>query len=163
LAEKSFDAERRLKLLKKGEKPPVSRSYQVAAWVFGNDLAMVFLSDEVVVDHALRLKREFDGRRLWINAYSNDVSNYIVSKRLLKEGGYEVNNSLSALVTYGQPDRLQPAMEDRIAACVGTLLPPNFRNQSRGLILFPNDVFRAHRGPAIIGDGPKTNHRAFLR
>jgi hypothetical protein len=100
----------------------------VASWVFGNDLAMVFLSDEVVVDYARRLKREFDGRRLWVNAYSNDVSNYIVSKRLLKEGGYEVNNSLSALVTYGQPEHLQPAMEDRIVDCVGSLLPGNFRN-----------------------------------
>ncbi len=50
---------------------------------------MVFLSDEVVVDYALRMKREMDGSRLWINAYTNDVSSYIASKRVLKEGGYE--------------------------------------------------------------------------
>lgn len=30
---------------------------------------MVFLPGEVVVDYALRLKRELDRNRLWVNAY----------------------------------------------------------------------------------------------
>jgi hypothetical protein len=125
-ARHSYSAQRLLKLLDRGEKPPLRRTYQIGAWVFGDDLAMVFLSDEVVVDYAFRLRREFDGSRLWINAYSNDVSNYIVSKRLLREGGYEVNNSLSALVTYGRPERLQPPMEDRIVEQVRSMLPAGF-------------------------------------
>ena len=90
---------------------------------------MVFLSDEVVVDYALRMKREFDGSRLWINAYSNDVSHYVASNRLMKEGGYEVNNSLSALVSYGRPERVEPPLEDRIVAHVRGLAPASFRSQ----------------------------------
>ena len=103
------------------------RSTRLTTWTFGDDLAMVFLSDEVVVDYALRLKRELDGSRLWINAYSNDVSVYIASNRLLNEGGYEVNNSLSALVTYGHPERVQPPLEDRIVEQVKSLLPATFQ------------------------------------
>jgi hypothetical protein len=127
VAEKSYPAQRLLKQLERGEKPPVAKSYHVATWAFGSDLAMVFLSDEVVVDYALRMKREFDGRRLWISAYSHDVSTYIVSKRLIQEGGYEVRNSLSAAVSYGHPEQVQPAVEDRIIEHVRTLLPESFR------------------------------------
>ncbi len=130
-AEKSYGTQRLLKKIERGEKPPKSRTYAIAAWTFGNDLAMVFLSDEVVVDYALRLKRELDSSRLWINAYSNDVSSYIVSKRLIQEGGYEVNNSLSNEVTYGHPETLQPAMEDRIVEAVRSVVPEQFRAKAQ--------------------------------
>lgn len=128
LAKTSYPAGRLLEAIGRGEKPPVSKSYQLATWVFDDDLAMVFLSNEVVVDYALRLKRELDGSRLWINAYCNDVSTYIVSKRLLNEGGYEVRNSLSARVSYGRPERVTPAMEDRIVDQVRSLLPDAFHS-----------------------------------
>jgi hypothetical protein len=84
---------------------------------------MVFMSDEVVVDYALRLKREMDGSRLWITAYTNDVNRYIVSQRILEEGGYEARNSLSNLISYGEPKRVQPPVEDRIIQRIGELLP----------------------------------------
>jgi hypothetical protein len=127
MAKRSHPAQRLLKTLEDGEPPPVSATYPLTTWTFGSDLAMVFLSHEVVVDYALRLKRELDADRLWINAYSNDVSTYIVSQRLLGEGGYEVNNSLSTLVTYGRPERLQPPLEDRIVEAVKAQLPESFR------------------------------------
>ncbi len=130
-AKRSYSAQRLLQRLEKGEKPPASAPYPVTTWTFGDDLAMVFLSHEVVVDYALRLKRELDAARLWVNAYSNDVSIYIASNRLLAEGGYEVNNSLNALVTYGHPERLQPPLEDRIVEQVKSLLPATFRAGSR--------------------------------
>ncbi len=133
IAAKSYPAERLLARLQRGEKPPVKKDYRIATWVFGNDLAMVFLADEVVVDYALRMKRELDGTRLWINAYSNDVSTYVVSKRLVKEGGYEVQNSLSAAVSYGRPERVEPAMEDRIVERVRDLLPASFRSAAKTL------------------------------
>jgi hypothetical protein len=117
-----------LEVLQRGERPPASMSYPLATWTFGKDLGMVFLSNEVVVDYALRLKRELDGSRLWINAYTNDVSSYIISKRLLAEGGYEPENSLSARVTHGRPERLQPPMEDRIVEQVRSLLPASFQS-----------------------------------
>jgi hypothetical protein len=112
--------------LERGEKPPTSRSLQIATWVFGDDLAMVFLSDEVVVDYALRMKREMDAGRLWITAYTNDVSCYIASERVLKEGGYEARNSLSNIISYGSPESVQPPIEDRIIQRVRSLLPSDF-------------------------------------
>jgi neutral ceramidase len=128
LAKYSFPAEHLLDLLQRGKEIPAKESYLVSIWAFGNDLAMVFLSDEVVVDYALRMKRELDGRRLWINAYSNDVSTYVASNRLLREGGYEVSNSLSSLVSYGRPERVVPPLEDQIVAHVRRLAPASFRS-----------------------------------
>lgn len=127
LATKSYPAASLLKRLEAGEKPPEAKEYMVTVWTFGDDLAMVFLADEVVVDYALRMKRQFDGDRLWINAYCHDVSHYIVSKRLIGEGGYEVNNSLSAAISYGRPESVEPPIEDRIVEHVGQLLPEGFR------------------------------------
>lgn len=127
LAKTSYAVKRLMSQQQRGEQPPESRSFHIATWTFGDDLAMVFFSDEVVVDYALRLKREFDADRLWVTAYAGDVSGYIVSERLLSEGGYEVNNSLSHVVTYGQPHLLRPAMEDRVMQALHSLLPETFR------------------------------------
>jgi hypothetical protein len=127
-AKKSYAAERLVKRLEQGQKPPTAEHYLIATWTFGDDLAMVFLSNEVVVDYAKRLKRELDAGRLWINAYSNDVSAYIVSDRLIGEGGYEVNNSMTNSVTYGHPEQLQPSMENRIIEALRKLLPSGFQS-----------------------------------
>ena len=101
-------------------------TFQITTWTFSDELAMVFFSDEVVVDYALRLKEEFDGDRLWVSAYTNDVSRYIVSSRLIGEGGYEVRNSLSAQLTFDDPAELTPPLEDRIVEAVHELLPDEF-------------------------------------
>ncbi len=130
-AANSFPIQRLLGQLERGEKLPTARDYYITVWTFGDDLAMIFLSDEVVVDYALRMKREFDGSRLWISAYANLVSGYVVSERLIGEGGYEVNNSLSALISYGRPESVQPSVEQRIIDCVRALLPEEFHKASR--------------------------------
>jgi len=65
---------------------------------------------------------------VWITAYTNDVSTYVVSRRLLGEGGYEVQNSLSSMISYGRPEQVEPAMEDRIVDRVRELLPESFRS-----------------------------------
>ena len=95
-------AARLLAELDRGRPLPTGIDYSVTAWAFGNDLAMVFLPGEVVVDYALRLKRELDGARLWVTAYANDVPCYIVSRRVLAEGGYEPDFSM---IYYGRPGR----------------------------------------------------------
>ena len=84
---------------------------------------MVFLGGEVVVDYALRLKREL-GERLWITAYANDVPCYIPSKRIHPEGGYEVDRSMDY---YGQPGSLSPDVEDLIVSEVKRQLTPGPR------------------------------------
>jgi hypothetical protein len=89
--------------------------YPIQVWTFADDLAMVFLAGEVVADYALRLKRELDASRLWVNAYSNDVSFYVASRRMIPEGGYEVDRSM---VYYGQPGPLAPETEEEIVRTV---------------------------------------------
>src|SRR5436190_18692817 len=84
---------------------------------------MVFLPGEVVADYALRLKKELDGRRLWLNAYANDAPCYIPSERVLREGGYEGGG---AMLYYDQPTRLAPGLEDRIIATVRRQLDRTF-------------------------------------
>ncbi|HWX19527.1 MAG TPA: neutral/alkaline non-lysosomal ceramidase N-terminal domain-containing protein [Candidatus Binatia bacterium] len=111
--------------LARGEKLQTRLPYLVQTWTFGDNLAMVFLAGEVVVDYSLRLKRELDASRLWVNAYANDVPCYIPSERILKEGGYEGGG---AMIFYDRPTRLAPGVEDRIVATVRQLLPRGFEN-----------------------------------
>ena len=70
-------------------KLPEQIPYPVQTLHFGDELAMVFLANEVVVDYSKRLKQEIDATRLWVSAYCNDARCYIPSERVLKEGGYE--------------------------------------------------------------------------
>ena len=106
-----------------GGGPPAGVPYPVQTWIFGDALAMVFLGGEVVSEYALRLRREFDADRLWVNAYANDVACYIPSKRMFAEGGYEVDSSMDF---YGLPSRLSIQTEDRVIDTVHSLIPSNF-------------------------------------
>ena len=116
-------AQTNLARLDRGEALPTTLPYVVQTWTFGDDLAMIFLAGEVVVDYARRLKAECDGPRLWISAYCNDVPCYIASRRVIGEGGYEVDGSM---IYYDRPTRLDPEAEDRIVAAVHSLLPEPF-------------------------------------
>ena len=106
---------------------PPSFDYCVTTWTFGDALALVFLPGEVTIDYALRLKNELDDARLWVTAYANGMPCYICSKRLLDEGGYEVDSSM---VSYGQPARLAPEAEDTVIHAVRTLIPEAFARTS---------------------------------
>lgn len=86
--------------------------YPIQVLQFGDDLTLVALAGEVVVDYALRLKRELNvGNPLWVAGYSNDVFAYIPSARVLHEGGYEGGGAMrySAL-----PGPFRPEIEERI-------------------------------------------------
>jgi len=110
--------------LDRGETLPDHIDYPIQTWLFGNDLAMVFLPGEVVVDYSLRLKREFDPRRLWINAYANDAPCYIPSERILKEGGYEGGG---AMIYYDQPNQFAPGLEQQILDVIHEQIPESFK------------------------------------
>ena len=111
-----------------GESLMTRLPYLVQAWSFGDDLAMIFLPGEVVVDYSLRLKKEFDGARLWVNAYANDVPCYIPSERILKEGGYEGGG---AMVYYDKPAPLAPGVEKLIVDAVHQVVPKGFRSEPK--------------------------------
>jgi hypothetical protein len=89
--------------------------YPVQAVRFGRGLTLVALGGEVVVDYALRIKREYPGEPIVVAGYSNDVMCYIPSVRVLKEGGYEANDSM---IYYGQPGPFAEDVEERIFATV---------------------------------------------
>jgi hypothetical protein len=120
----AYHAQKNLSRLDRGEKLPAELPYLVQTWDFGRELAMVFLPGEVVVDYSLRLKHEYDARRLWINAYANDVPCYIPSTRIWHEGGYEGGD---AMIYYDRPTRLSEGTEELIVATVHKLLPHAFK------------------------------------
>jgi len=119
-----YHARVQLARLDRGEALRSEIDYPLQAWTFGDELAMVFMPGEVVVDYSLRLKRELDGRRLWINAYSNDAPCYIPSERILREGGYE---GAGAMIYYDVPTRFKPGLEQPIIDAVKQLVGPGFK------------------------------------
>ena len=74
--------------------------YPVQAIAFGKELTLVALGGEVVVDYCLRMKKEYGAKGIIVAGYSNDVMSYIPSLRVLKEGGYEPDDSM---IYYGLP------------------------------------------------------------
>ena len=112
-----------LETLDRGETLPTAVDYSVQTWNFGDSLAMVFLPGEVVVDYALRLRKEFDPSRLWVTAYANDTPCYIPSERVLAEGGYEGAN---AMTYYNKPAKLASGLQQKIVDATVDLLPETF-------------------------------------
>jgi putative membrane-bound dehydrogenase-like protein len=119
----AFHAKAQLDRLDRGEKLATKVDYTIRSWSFGDNLALIFLPGEVVVDYALRLKKEIDGRRLLLSAYSNDVPCYIPSERVLNEGGYEGGR---AMTYYDLPGPFKPGLEERIVGAVKRLVGDHF-------------------------------------
>lgn len=116
-------ARTQLARLDRGEALLTKVSYPIQTWSFGDSLAMVFLPGEVVVDYSKRLKKELDGRRLWVNAYANACPGYVPSERILTEGGYEGGG---AMVYYDLPGPYAPGLEQPIVSAVRKQLDPAF-------------------------------------
>ena len=95
-----------------------SYPYPVQVLEFGGDLTLVTLGGEVVIDYALRLKRELGAGPVWVAGYSNDVMAYIPSGRVLREGGYEGGG---AMRYSNLPAPWKADVEDRIIARVKEL------------------------------------------
>ena len=98
-----------LDLLARGEKLPASYPCPVQVWQLGKELTLVALGGEVVVDYALRLKRELHPGNVWMAGYVNDVFAYVPSARILIEGGYEADFNL---IYYGLPGRFNNNVEE---------------------------------------------------
>lgn len=128
-------ARTQLARLDRGESLLTKVSYPIQTWSFGDSLAMVFLPGEVVVDYSKRLKKELDGRRLWVNAYANACPGYVPSERILTEGGYEGGG---AMVYYDLPGPYAPGLEQPIVSTVrkqldATFAPPVETSRTQGI------------------------------
>lgn len=93
--------------------------FPIQAFRFGEDLTLLALGGEVVIDYALRAKREYGAANLVVAGYCNDVMCYIPSLRVLKEGGYEANDSM---IYYGMPGPFAEDVEERLFAGIRTTL-----------------------------------------
>lgn len=93
-------AEQMLAVYQQQGELPQSYPAPVQVWKFGRQLTMIFLGGEVVVDYALRLKKELNSEAVWVTAYANDIFGYVASERMRAEGGYEYDFSM---IYYNQP------------------------------------------------------------
>lgn len=100
-----------LKMLDRGERLPTEHPYPLHVWQFGQDLTLIAMAGEVVVDYALRLKKELGAERLWVAGYSDDVFAYIPSLRVLQEGGYEGGGAMAGA---RYPGPFAPSIEETI-------------------------------------------------
>ncbi len=105
-------AELMLSILQREGKLPDKYPFTAQVWQFGKDLKMIVMAGEVVVDYALRFKKQYGWTDTWIAGYSNDVFTYIPSLRVLREGGYEGGG---AMIPYGLPSPFGAAVEEIIA------------------------------------------------
>ena len=89
--------------------------FEIQTLAFGQSLAWVTCSAEMVVGYGLRLKaalrRHFSDAM--VLAYCNDILGYICTRAQLAEGGYEVNGSM---MYYDRPGPWVPGTEDQIVS-----------------------------------------------
>jgi neutral ceramidase len=93
--------------------------YPVQAITFDRSLTMLALGGEVVVDYDLRVKKEYGAKDLIVAGYSNDVMSYVPSLRVLKEGGYEADESM---IYYGLPGPYAENVEGRIMGAIHNVM-----------------------------------------
>jgi hypothetical protein len=125
---KGHNAEVHLERMVRGIPIDTAMTYPIQSFTFGKELTMLFLGGEVLADYALRLKRELGGKRLWINAYANDVKAYIPSKRVIAEGGYEVEGNM---YYYDHPFRFSDRIEEIIIHAVYGIVPQHKKPSAR--------------------------------
>jgi hypothetical protein len=85
--------------------------YPVQGIAWGRDLCLIAMGGEVVVEYALRLKKQFGADGLIVAGYSNDVMAYIPTRQMLSEGGHEADYSM---VVYCHPGPWDATVEDKV-------------------------------------------------
>lgn len=104
----SQGAQQILAILDRNEKPAESHRAPVSAWQFGPDLTLIALPEEVVIDYVRLLEDNLGPLKLWVAGYSHEVTGYVPSKRVLKEGGYETRG------LYTEVGIFAPDVEDEL-------------------------------------------------
>ncbi|MCC6264413.1 MAG: neutral/alkaline non-lysosomal ceramidase N-terminal domain-containing protein [Bryobacterales bacterium] len=94
-------------------------NYPAQALRIGGDFVLVAMGGEVVVDYGHRIKRAMPGKRVIVAGYSNDVMCYIPTLRILREGGYEADDSM---IYYGQIGPFTERVEEQVMGTVNAAL-----------------------------------------
>jgi len=114
-----WQAKQMLQILDRDGRLPSEYPCPLQVWQFGQDLTLIAIGGEVVVDYALRLKKELGSDALWVAGYANDVFAYIPSRRVLEEGGYE---GTDAMIIYVRPGPFTPSVEETIVQKIHELV-----------------------------------------
>ena len=112
-------AEQFLAILNQGRAMPLSVPLPMSIVRIGTDLTFMNLAGEVVVDYAIRLKRQYADDHPWCIGYAYEVPCYIPNVRILKEGGYEAESSL---IYYGLYGPFRTSIESNILTQVNGLM-----------------------------------------
>ena len=115
---KKEQAEYFLTLLEEGKGLPESCENAVQVWRFGKSMALIALAGETVVDYSLRLKERFGWNSTWVVGYCDELTPYVPSLRVLREGG----EGTDSLPEYGYPAAFKESIEERIANAVERLM-----------------------------------------
>lgn len=94
-------------------------SYPVQAVRFNKDFTILAMGGEVVVDYSLNTKKRYPHENLFVAGYSTEVQCYIPSARVLKEGGYEADNSM---IYYALPGPFNSDVEERIFSAIDLVM-----------------------------------------
>lgn len=93
--------------------------YPIQVWRFGPDFTFIALTGETVVDYSLKFKAAYGWNNTWVCGYNNDLTSYIPSLRVLKEGGYE---GVTGMFEYGHRAPYTETVEERITTKVEELV-----------------------------------------
>ncbi|MHB1078496.1 MAG: hypothetical protein ACYC67_03780 [Prosthecobacter sp.] len=99
--------------------PPDRVKYPVQVWRIGTDFQFIALTGETVVDYSLKFKAAYGWNSTWVCGYNNDLTSYVPSLRVLKEGGYE---GVTGMFEYGHRAPYTETVEERITTKVEELM-----------------------------------------
>lgn len=100
--------------------------YPIHVWRLGV-LQFIALSGEPVVDYSLRFKKQYGFSNTWTVGYCNELTSYIPTLRVLREGGYE---GTDGMMEYNWPAPFDESIEEKIAGAVENLHLKN--SQAKG-------------------------------
>jgi hypothetical protein len=99
--------------------PPDRVKYPIQVRRIGAEFTFIALTGETVVDYSLKFKAAYGWNNTWVCGYNNDLTSYIPSLRVLKEGGYE---GVTGMFEYGHRAPYMETVEERITAKVSELV-----------------------------------------
>ena len=86
---------------------------------FNKDLTILAMSDEVVVDYSLNMKKKYSHENLFVAGYCTEVICYIPTSRELDDGGYE---PVSSMIYYGLPGPFANNVEEKIVTAIHRIM-----------------------------------------
>ena len=101
--------------------------YAIRSWVFGDDLAIVFMQGDVSGDYLARFRKEFRVEQLSFTGFSGHDASFLPSADAIKENSKSALNAMSRL---GQR-MLTIEAEDLIVDTVQRLLPHQFYSEQK--------------------------------